>query len=173
MDAGGLVPPGPVVYGVTIGDDARARFDRFADMRTWDPCALLDPAALAAARPSYDVLALEVWRPGVAETLGRLAEADAGNVRLCGVDAVWSMEHLIAPGGVAELWTFFPDPWHKKRHHKRRLVTPEFARLAATFERLATELQLRQSANDQAQEQLKGARDEALAASVSKTAFLT
>lgn len=48
VDAGGLVPPGPVVYGVTIGDDARARFDRFADMRTWDPCALLDPAALAA-----------------------------------------------------------------------------------------------------------------------------
>jgi tRNA (guanine-N7-)-methyltransferase len=78
------------------------------------------------------VLALEVWRPGVAETLGRLAEAGAGNVRLCGVDAVWSMEHLIAPGGVAELWTFFPDPWHKKRHHKRRLVTPEFARLAAS-----------------------------------------
>ncbi len=89
-------------------------------------------AALAAARPDCDVLALEVWRPGVADTLGRVAEAGAGNVRLCSVDAVWSLEHLIEPGALAELWTFFPDPWHKKRHHKRRLVTPAFASLAAS-----------------------------------------
>jgi len=89
-------------------------------------------AALAATRPSYDVLALEVWRPGVAEGLGRVAEAGATNVRFCGVDAVWSMEHLVAAGSLAGLWTFFPDPWHKKRHHKRRLVTPAFAALAAS-----------------------------------------
>ncbi len=89
-------------------------------------------AALAAARPSYDVLALEVWRPGVAATLARLAEAGAGNVRLCSVDAVWSFEQLLGPESIAELWTFFPDPWHKKRHHKRRLVTPAFAALAAS-----------------------------------------
>ena len=89
-------------------------------------------AALAATRPSYDVLALEVWRPGVAESLGRVAEAGAVNVRFCSVDAVWSMEHLVAPDSLAELWTFFPDPWHKKRHHKRRLVTPAFAALAAS-----------------------------------------
>ncbi|RHW24308.1 tRNA (guanosine(46)-N7)-methyltransferase TrmB [Nocardioides immobilis] len=89
-------------------------------------------AALAAARPSYDVLAIEVWRPGVAATLGRLGEAGAANVRLCSVDAVWSLEHLLGPESVAELWTFFPDPWHKKRHHKRRLVTPAFAALAAS-----------------------------------------
>jgi len=88
-------------------------------------------AALAAARPSYDVLAIEVWRPGVAATLGRLGEAGAGNVRLCSVDAVWSVEHLLGPETVTELWTFFPDPWHKTRHHKRRLVTPAFAALAA------------------------------------------
>jgi tRNA (guanine-N7-)-methyltransferase len=89
-------------------------------------------AVLAANRPDHDVLAFEVWRPGVADTLGRLAEAGVDNVRLCGVDAVWSMEHRIAPGALSELWTFFPDPWHKKRHHKRRLVTPEFAGLAAS-----------------------------------------
>ena len=89
-------------------------------------------AALAATRPTYDVLAFEVWRPGVAETLGRLADAGAGNVRLCGVDAVWAMQHLIAPGSLAELWTFFPDPWHKKRHHKRRLVNPANAALASS-----------------------------------------
>ncbi|HWJ82417.1 MAG TPA: tRNA (guanosine(46)-N7)-methyltransferase TrmB [Nocardioides sp.] len=89
-------------------------------------------AVLAARRPSYDVLAFEVWRPGVAAGLARLDEAGASNVRYCGVDAVWSMEHLVAPGSVAELWTFFPDPWHKKRHHKRRLVTPGFAELVVT-----------------------------------------
>ena len=89
-------------------------------------------AALAAQRPDHDVLAFEVWRPGVAHTLGLLAEAGADNVRLISVDAVWSLEHLIAPGSLAELWTFFPDPWPKSRHHKRRLVTPSFARLAAS-----------------------------------------
>ncbi|MCR6032349.1 tRNA (guanosine(46)-N7)-methyltransferase TrmB [Nocardioides sp. zg-579] len=89
-------------------------------------------APLAAARPAYDVLAFEVWRPGVADTLWKLAEAGAENVRLCGVDAVWSMEHLLGEGEVEELWTFFPDPWRKARHHKRRLVSPAFARLAAS-----------------------------------------
>jgi tRNA (guanine-N7-)-methyltransferase len=89
-------------------------------------------AALAAARPEVDVLALEVWRPGVAEGLGRVAAAGARNVRFCTVDAVWSLEHLIEPGSLHELWTFFPDPWHKKRHHKRRMVTPAFAALAAS-----------------------------------------
>ena len=62
--------------------------------------------------------------PGVADTLGRVGEAGLTNVRLLSVDAVWSIEHLVEPGGLAGLWTFFPDPWHKTRHHKRRLVTP-------------------------------------------------
>jgi len=88
--------------------------------------------ALAAARPDCNVVALEVWLPGVADTLGRIGEAGLTNVRILSVDAVWSMEHLLAPDSLAALWTFFPDPWHKKRHHKRRMVTPAFARLAAT-----------------------------------------
>ena len=89
-------------------------------------------AALAPARAAYDVLALEVWRPGIADALARVAESGATNVRFCSVDAVWSMQHLLHEGEVTELWTFFPDPWHKKKHHKRRLVKPEFAALAAT-----------------------------------------
>ncbi|RNL61147.1 tRNA (guanosine(46)-N7)-methyltransferase TrmB [Nocardioides marmoriginsengisoli] len=89
-------------------------------------------AALAAARPEVNVLAFEVWRPGVAHTLGLLAEAGADNVRLISVDAVWSLEHLFEPGQIHDLWTFFPDPWPKKRHHKRRLVTPGFAALVAS-----------------------------------------
>jgi tRNA (guanine-N7-)-methyltransferase len=87
---------------------------------------------LAAARPAYDVLALEVWRPGVAASLAEVAAAGAANVRFCSVDAVWAVEHLVAPASLAELWTFFPDPWPKKRHHKRRLVDASFAALAAS-----------------------------------------
>jgi tRNA (guanine-N7-)-methyltransferase len=89
-------------------------------------------AMLAAQRPAYDIVAVEVWRPGVAHTLGLLAEAGAENVRLLPLDAVWCLENLFGPGEVEELWTFFPDPWPKQRHHKRRLVTPEFAALAAS-----------------------------------------
>jgi len=89
-------------------------------------------AVLAAARPDHDVLALEVWRPGVADSLWRVAEAGADNVRFCSVDAVWSLEHLVAPGSLAELWTFFPDPWRKTKHRKRRLVNPANAALASS-----------------------------------------
>jgi tRNA (guanine-N7-)-methyltransferase len=89
-------------------------------------------AVLAAQRPELDILAFEVWRPGVAHTLGLLADAHADNVRLISIDAAWALEHLFAPGSVEELWTFFPDPWPKKRHHKRRLVSSEFAALAAS-----------------------------------------
>ena len=86
---------------------------------------------LAAALPGYNVLALEVWRPGVAETLGRLADAGVTNVRLCEADAAWVLEHRVPEDSLAGLWTFFPDPWPKKRHHKRRLVSPGFAAMAA------------------------------------------
>jgi len=89
-------------------------------------------AALAAARPDVNVLGFEVWHPGVAETLGRLAAAGVDNVRMCSVDAAWSLEHLLGPESIAELWTFFPDPWHKTRHQKRRLVNASFAALAAS-----------------------------------------
>jgi tRNA (guanine-N7-)-methyltransferase len=87
---------------------------------------------LAAARPEVDVLALEVWLPGVAASLAEVAAAGAENVRFCSVDAVWSLQNLVEPGGLEELWTFFPDPWPKARHHKRRLVQPDFAALVAS-----------------------------------------
>jgi tRNA (guanine-N7-)-methyltransferase len=86
---------------------------------------------LARTRPDHDVVALEVWRPGVADTLGRIGAAGLANVRMLSVDAVWSIEHLVDPGGLAGLWTFFPDPWHKARHHKRRLITASFVTMAA------------------------------------------
>ncbi|MBF4162998.1 tRNA (guanine(46)-N(7))-methyltransferase TrmB [Nocardioides sp. CBS4Y-1] len=89
-------------------------------------------AALAATRPDRDVLALEVWRPGVADSLWRVARAGATHVRFCSVDARWSLEHLLGPASLEEVWTFFPDPWPKTRHHKRRLVRAEVAALVAS-----------------------------------------
>lgn len=87
---------------------------------------------LAASRPHLNVLGLEVWLPGVADCIGRFGERGLDNVRMCSVDAVWIMEHLVAPGELEELWTFFADPWPKKRHHKRRLVNARFAELVAS-----------------------------------------
>jgi tRNA (guanine-N7-)-methyltransferase len=88
-------------------------------------------AALAAAHQELDVLALEVWVPGIAASLAEVARAGATNVRFCALDALWALQHLVGSGGLAGLWTFFPDPWPKTRHHKRRLVDPAFAALAA------------------------------------------
>lgn len=89
-------------------------------------------AALAARRPAYDVLALEVWRPGIASTFLELEDAGVENVRLLALDAVWALEHLLGPDSLTELWTFFPDPWPKQRHHKRRLVDQDLAAVAAS-----------------------------------------
>jgi tRNA (guanine-N7-)-methyltransferase len=89
-------------------------------------------AAMAAARPECNVLAFEVWRPGVAATFAHLERLGVGNVRLVMADAETCLGRLCGEGEVAELWTFFPDPWHKKRHHKRRLVGPQFASMVAS-----------------------------------------
>lgn len=108
-------------------------FERVEDLVVEIGCGIGESTvALALARPEASIVAFEVWRPGVADTLERLGAAGVDNVRLVGVDAVWSMEHLFAPGSISELLTFFPDPWPKKRHHKRRLVSPDFAAMVAS-----------------------------------------
>ncbi len=84
----------------------------------------------AAEQPDTDFLALEVWRPGVAATLIRIRQASVDNVRLMQADAAAALTTMIAPASVDELWLFFPDPWHKQRHRKRRLVTAEFVATA-------------------------------------------
>ena len=87
--------------------------------------------AMAAARPEVDVLAFEVYLPGVARTVNRLHETEITNVRLLQSDAVDGLRNLLGPASVEEVWTFFPDPWPKVRHHKRRLVDRAFAELVA------------------------------------------
>ncbi|MEO6226292.1 MAG: tRNA (guanosine(46)-N7)-methyltransferase TrmB [Thermomonas sp.] len=79
--------------------------------------------------PARDHIGIEVHAPGVGRLLNALADDDAGNVRLYHHDAVEVLEHEIADGTLDEVRIYFPDPWHKKRHNKRRLVNPAFAAL--------------------------------------------
>lgn len=88
-------------------------------------------AHAAVESPETSFLAVEVYRPGVAQTLQRLRTTGSTNVRLMQVDAAVLLGSTIAPESVDELWLFFPDPWHKAKHTKRRLVTPGFADLVA------------------------------------------
>ena len=86
----------------------------------------------AQARPGTNFLAVEVYRPGLAATVAKIVRHNLSNVRLVQADAVQVLKHMLSPASVAEMWVFFADPWHKVRHHKRRLVNPGFAELAAS-----------------------------------------
>ena len=89
-------------------------------------------AAIAASMPGTDFLGIEVHEPGVGALLKRIGERGLDNVRIVRHDAVEVLEHMVAPGSLAGLHVFFPDPWHKARHAKRRLVQAPFVRLAAS-----------------------------------------
>jgi len=88
-------------------------------------------AAIAVARPETDFIAVEVHGPGVGSLLKRIEEQGLKNLRIIRHDAVEVLEHMIADGALAGIHLFFPDPWPKKRHHKRRLLQPAFAALVA------------------------------------------
>ena len=87
-------------------------------------------AAIAAEHPEADFLAVEVHGPGVGSLLNRIAAAGLANVRVIRHDAVEVLERMVPDGALAALHIYFPDPWPKKRHHKRRLVEPSFVSLA-------------------------------------------
>jgi tRNA (guanine-N7-)-methyltransferase len=89
-------------------------------------------AAMAKARPEVDLLAVEVYKPGVAQTFHHLARLDVPNVRVLRGDVVPTLRDLVLPASLDEVWVFFPDPWPKTRHLKRRLVTPDFAALVSS-----------------------------------------
>jgi len=88
-------------------------------------------AAIAQQNPAVDFIAIEVHGPGVGSLLKTIDALGLTNLRLIRHDAVEVLEHMIPDGALAGLHLFFPDPWPKKRHHKRRLVQPRFAALAA------------------------------------------
>jgi tRNA (guanine-N7-)-methyltransferase len=88
-------------------------------------------AAIAQARPDADFIAVEVHGPGVGSLLNRIEAGGLSNLKIMRHDAVEVLQKMIPDSALAAIHLFFPDPWPKKRHHKRRLVQPEFAALAA------------------------------------------
>lgn len=88
-------------------------------------------AQIAAANRGVDYLAIEVHGPGVGSLLKKAEELSLANLRVIRHDAVEVLEKMIPDGALGGIHLFFPDPWPKKRHHKRRIVQPEFVALAA------------------------------------------
>jgi tRNA (guanine-N7-)-methyltransferase len=86
----------------------------------------------ASAAPERDFLGIEVHRPGIGHLLLAASKAGIDNLRVIAHDAVDVLQCQIAPGSVDELQLLFPDPWPKKRHHKRRIIQPAFVNLAAS-----------------------------------------
>lgn len=112
--------------------DAHASFGREAPLIVEVGSGLGEAVAHAAElNPEQNYLALEVYKPGLAQTLLRIDQRGLTNVRVAQVNAVEALASMFEPGSVSELWVFFPDPWHKTRHHKRRLVKDSFVDLAA------------------------------------------
>lgn len=89
-------------------------------------------AQIAAASPGTDFLCIEVYTPGVGSLLRRIDEQGLANIRIIQHDAVEVLRDMIRPDSLAGVHVFFPDPWPKTRHHKRRLIQPAFvAQLAS------------------------------------------
>lgn len=89
-------------------------------------------AAIAQGQPDTDFIGVEVHTPGVGALLKRIGEMGLANLRLIQHDAVEVLEQMIEPASLAGVHVFFPDPWHKKKHNKRRLIQAEFVRLLAS-----------------------------------------
>lgn len=88
-------------------------------------------AGLALEHPDHDYLGIEVHRPGVGHLLLLIEKLGLSNVRISRHDAIEVLRYQVAPDSLDEVLLFFPDPWPKKRHHKRRIVQPAFVELVA------------------------------------------
>ena len=89
-------------------------------------------AQMAQADPERDFLGIEVHTPGVGHLLKLVGEQGLQNLRVMNTDAVEILQQRIAPASLDRVQLFFPDPWHKTRHHKRRIVQPDFVALIAS-----------------------------------------
>ena len=89
-------------------------------------------ARIAAARPDTDFIGVEVHEAGVGALLRQIGERGLNNLRIVRHDAVEVLQQMVAPASLAAVHGFFPDPWHKKRHHKRRLIQPALVTLIAS-----------------------------------------
>lgn len=116
--------PGQVDLDAVFG----RRAARVMEIGFGDGSLLLE---LAAAAPDTDFIGVEVHPPGVGRCLLGIESRGLTNVRVIAHDAVEVLSQQIAPGSLDEVLLYFPDPWPKKRHHKRRIVQPAFAALVA------------------------------------------
>ena len=89
-------------------------------------------AAIAAARTDLDFIGVEVHQPGVGALLREIGDGGLANLRIVQHDAVQVLQQMLAPATLAGVHVYFPDPWHKKRHHKRRLIQPALVELLAS-----------------------------------------
>ena len=89
-------------------------------------------AHIAGLMPEKNFLCCEVHEPGVGALLKRIGEQGLTNIRIVQHDAVEVVDHMLTPGALAGIHIFFPDPWHKLRHHKRRLIQPPLVAKLAT-----------------------------------------
>ncbi len=146
------------VYGLVPGDaplDLDAVFGRRAPRRLeigFGTGELL--AGLAQADPQIDHLGIEVHRSGVGRLLLQAHGAGLANLKVVSRDAVEVLEHSIADASFDEVLVFFPDPWHKKRHHKRRLIDAPFVALLARKLRAGGVLRLATDWRDYAEQML-------------------
>jgi tRNA (guanine-N7-)-methyltransferase len=130
------IPPQPPL-------DLRRVFGRGGDLIVEIGCGHGEAlAAAAVGHPDVNYIGFEVFEAGLAAAVGALAAVESDNVRLVAGDGVEGLRHLLGPSSCAEIWVFFPDPWPKARHRKRRLVSPAFARLAASRLRVGGRLRL-------------------------------
>ena len=123
-------------YGIAFQEktiDPEAVFGRQAPCILEIGCGMGETTvAIAAANPDMDYLGIEVHTPGVGSLLKQIDALGLTNVRVIQHDAVAVLRTMIAPASLAGMHIFFPDPWPKKRHHKRRLIQPACTALAAS-----------------------------------------
>ncbi|NLG55076.1 MAG: tRNA (guanosine(46)-N7)-methyltransferase TrmB [Rhodococcus sp.] len=124
------------VVGMDVGDqliDTTAWFGRDAPRILEIGCGTgTATAAMAKAEPHVNLMAVEVYRPGLAQLLAQIERDNITNIRVLRGDAVEVLENMVAPSSLTGVRVFFPDPWPKARHHKRRLLQPETFALIAS-----------------------------------------
>ncbi|WP_104086764.1 tRNA (guanosine(46)-N7)-methyltransferase TrmB [Arthrobacter sp. GMC3] len=112
--------------------DAEAEFGRVAPLVVEIGSGLGDAVVHAAKEnPDKDFLAVEVYTPGLAQTIQKIVTAQLNNVRVVQANAPEVLSTMLPAGSVSQVWVFFPDPWHKTKHNKRRMVKDTFAPLVA------------------------------------------
>ncbi len=122
--------PGQVLAYKAVEQDWAAAFGRNAPLVLEIGFGMgAATADIAQARPETNFLGIEVHPPGVGALLQQIEARRLHNLRIVQHDAVEVLEHMVAPSSLDGVHIYFPDPWPKKRHHKRRLVQPEFVAL--------------------------------------------